>query len=672
MVLTRGGHGGHAIPDRDAFRFNAAFDRNIGWLTDWEQQTLRAKRVAVAGMGGVGGFHLLTLARLGIGAFNIADLDRFEVANFNRQIGATMDTLGRPKAEVLSEMALAINPEIRIRRFDSGVNPGNMEEFLDGVDLFVDGFDFFVLDIRRKVFARCAELGIPAVTAAPVGMGVGFLAFTKTGMGFEEYFRFEGQPELRQYVHFLLGVAPSGIHRSYLVDPSRLDFANRKAPSTVIGCELCAGVTAAAAVKLLLGRGEVKPAPYHHHYDAFLGKMVVTRLRWGNAGPLQRFKAKAAERVFAAMLKRAPQPAEPKYPASVVEEIIDWARWAPSGDNAQPWRFETAGGEALTVHIANESGRNVYEYRDGEPTLISAGILLETMRIAASRFGRSMSWRYDGHEGADHRIEVRFAPDAGIGPDPLCAYIPSRSVNRRPYRLEGLSKTDKQALEAALGGAVSIGWHESASQRWRIARLNGKATDIRLRIPEAFAIHQRIIDWTRRYSPTGIPAGAVGLDAMTLRIMKWAMRDWANTKLLNRIAGTSAAVLQMDYLPGLCCAAYFTLAINTKTESADARVTALLETGGAIQRFWLTAAKLGLAMQPCLATLAFAHYGRTAAAFTADERARRAAVRLAREAGTILGEDRDIVFMGRLGWPRAQKQLCRSTRRPFDQLMRTR
>src|ERR1700675_3347793 len=111
MAFTDEGAGG-----RDnlgpRFRFSAAFDRNIGWLTDWEQQALRNKRVAIAGMGGVGGFHLLTLARLGIGAFNIADLDRFEIPNFNRQIGATMDSLDRPKAEVLGEMALAINPQI--------------------------------------------------------------------------------------------------------------------------------------------------------------------------------------------------------------------------------------------------------------------------------------------------------------------------------------------------------------------------------------------------------------------------------------------------------------------------------------------------------------------------------------------------------------------------------
>src|SRR3954465_9260423 len=92
--------GAPQAPLAEAFSYAAAFDRNIGWLTDWEQLTLRTKRVAIAGMGGVGGFHLLTPARLGLRSFAIADFDRFEAANFNRQIGATISSLGRPKAEV--------------------------------------------------------------------------------------------------------------------------------------------------------------------------------------------------------------------------------------------------------------------------------------------------------------------------------------------------------------------------------------------------------------------------------------------------------------------------------------------------------------------------------------------------------------------------------------------
>src|SRR4051812_49746625 len=118
---TRAGHSGVARHVTH-FSYEEAFDRNIGWVTAWEQIALRGKRVAIAGMGGVGGVHLLTLARLGIGAFNLADFDKFDLANFNRQASAFMDTVGRPKLHVMAEMALGIDPELRIERFPNGID----------------------------------------------------------------------------------------------------------------------------------------------------------------------------------------------------------------------------------------------------------------------------------------------------------------------------------------------------------------------------------------------------------------------------------------------------------------------------------------------------------------------------------------------------------------------
>ena len=82
---------GHDVMNQQArFDYNLAFSRNIGWLTAAEQETLRRKRVAIAGLGGVGGVHMLTLTRLGIGGFNISAFDEFDVPNFNRQAGAMM------------------------------------------------------------------------------------------------------------------------------------------------------------------------------------------------------------------------------------------------------------------------------------------------------------------------------------------------------------------------------------------------------------------------------------------------------------------------------------------------------------------------------------------------------------------------------------------------------
>ena len=100
------------------FDYYSAFSRNIGWVTPIEQDVLRSKRVAIAGLGGVGGSHLLTLTRLGIGAFHLADLDSFELANFNRQAGAFGSTVDEPKVNVLSRMARDINPELELELFD--------------------------------------------------------------------------------------------------------------------------------------------------------------------------------------------------------------------------------------------------------------------------------------------------------------------------------------------------------------------------------------------------------------------------------------------------------------------------------------------------------------------------------------------------------------------------
>jgi tRNA A37 threonylcarbamoyladenosine dehydratase len=141
------------------FGYNEAFSRNLGWVTQAEQQTLRHKRVAIAGLGGVGGSHLLTLTRLGIGRFSIADPDRFDLVNFNRQAGASVDTLGERKVDVMSAMARAINPEADIRVFDEGVSAANLDAFLDDVDVYVDGLDFFAFDARSARSRRAVRNG---------------------------------------------------------------------------------------------------------------------------------------------------------------------------------------------------------------------------------------------------------------------------------------------------------------------------------------------------------------------------------------------------------------------------------------------------------------------------------------------------------------------------------
>ncbi len=270
------------------FDYAAAFSRNIGWLTEAEQQTLRGKRVAIAGMGGVGGFHLLTLARLGIEKFTIADLDTFEIANLNRQAGASMSTLGQPKVDVLAKMARDINPECDLVIYPQGVNADNLLDFFKDVDIYVDGLDFFAFDARERVFAYCAQHGIPAVTVAPLGISGALLNFLPSAMSFEDYFQLTGQDELEKAVRFLIGLAPALLHRHYLADKSRVDLKSGKGPSTVMACQLCAGIAASETLKILLQRGRVWAAPHGIQFDGYRNKLTHTWRPGGNRNPLNR------------------------------------------------------------------------------------------------------------------------------------------------------------------------------------------------------------------------------------------------------------------------------------------------------------------------------------------------------------------------------------------------
>ncbi|MEJ2620107.1 MAG: ThiF family adenylyltransferase [Candidatus Thiodiazotropha sp.] len=270
------------------FNYQLAFSRNIGWVTESEQQRLANARVAIAGLGGVGGSHLLTLTRLGIGQFNLADFDSFAIENFNRQSGANLNTIGKSKLDTMIDAALAINPQLKLKTFPQGVKADQAVTFLQGCDIYLDGLDFFAMPARRAVFAACQELGIAAVTAAPLGMGSALLCFIPGKMSFESYFQLDGVDEYQQYLRFLVGLAPARLHQAYLVEPQRIDLLAKRGPSTAMGCELCAGFAASQVLKLLLGRGRVPAAPWGLQFDAYENRLAKTWRPGGNRHPLQR------------------------------------------------------------------------------------------------------------------------------------------------------------------------------------------------------------------------------------------------------------------------------------------------------------------------------------------------------------------------------------------------
>ncbi|MBR6360722.1 MAG: tRNA threonylcarbamoyladenosine dehydratase [Clostridia bacterium] len=129
---------------------------------------LRNSRIAVFGIGGVGGYACEALARCGIGSFLLVDSDTVSETNINRQIIANTSTVGRPKTEVMKERMLEINPEIKIEIRDCFFLPENADTFdLGGFDYIIDAVD--TLTAKLTLIEKAKKENTPIICAMGAG-----------------------------------------------------------------------------------------------------------------------------------------------------------------------------------------------------------------------------------------------------------------------------------------------------------------------------------------------------------------------------------------------------------------------------------------------------------------------------------------------------------------------
>ena len=272
------------------FDYDLAFSRNHGITSATDQARLKNATYAIAGMGGVGGDYLITLLRTGIGNFKIADFDAFEMANFNRQYGATMSSIGLKKLDTMVKLALDINPEAQLKTYEEGINEQNVDDFLTGVDVFIDAVEFFEIKIHRLLINACMKRNIPVIFGVPMGFGVGVLVFKPEGMNFDNYFDIDYNEILGiQALKMALASAPAGFHLKYIL-PAAFDLDSRRAPSIASGCKLVTGIVISKAILALLHPKELKSVPYYTCYDARLNRLKNAYLWRGNKNPLQQLK----------------------------------------------------------------------------------------------------------------------------------------------------------------------------------------------------------------------------------------------------------------------------------------------------------------------------------------------------------------------------------------------
>jgi hypothetical protein len=145
-----------------AFDYAQFTDRNLGFVTAEEQARLRAGRVLVIGVGGMGGAAVQALARMGVGALTLADIDTFEVSNLNRQVFATLDTVGQDKARATAAALRRINPELDLQVL-GGEWSERLDELLATHAVVINGMDDIAMGVR--LYRRAAVHGATVIDA---------------------------------------------------------------------------------------------------------------------------------------------------------------------------------------------------------------------------------------------------------------------------------------------------------------------------------------------------------------------------------------------------------------------------------------------------------------------------------------------------------------------------
>src|SRR5207249_619177 len=154
-------------------------------------------------------------------------------------------------------------------------------------------------------------------------------------------------------------------------------------------------------------------------------------------------------------------------------EVLDLARWAPSGDNTQPWRFAIDGAaNSVTVFGHDTRLHCVYDL-DGRPSQISLGALLETIALAATRFGLTTQMtRRQGSTDERPVFDVVFSKETGLAEHSLVKHIVERRVQRRKMKLRRLAQQEKALLGRAVEPSHRLAWVEGSRDRAQRAWLD--------------------------------------------------------------------------------------------------------------------------------------------------------------------------------------------------------
>ena len=264
---------------------NPRFERNLGFLSTVEQETLHDSSVAIAGVGGDGGMLAIQLARMGVGNLRFADPDPFEIENINRQATCRESTLGVNKAEAVADYVQEINPELNIEVFDDGITLENAAQFVAGQDLLIDETEYTMQYLAVMLAREARKEGIPNMTALNIAFAALVTTYVADGkslekrLGFEEDTPVEEIMETEANLDRWLPYLPKYGDLEVL---KKIGTGEKSAPSIAPGVAMAAALGATQAFLNLTSRGDNKRpkpviAPRALVVDAITGKANIIK-----------------------------------------------------------------------------------------------------------------------------------------------------------------------------------------------------------------------------------------------------------------------------------------------------------------------------------------------------------------------------------------------------------
>lgn len=234
-----------------------SFSRTELLLGSKAMQRIYHARVAVFGIGGVGGHAVDALARSGVGAIDLFDDDEVCLTNLNRQLIATHSSLGRKKVEVMRERILDINPECQVAAYPMFYLPENADTVdLSAYDYVIDAID--TVSAKIELAVRCDRLGVPLVSSMGAGNKLDPTAFEvadiyKTSVDplarvMRRELKARGVRGLRVVYSKEPPLTPEGEQEGGLLDTVRIGGSRRSTPGSCAFVPSVAGLILAGEV----------------------------------------------------------------------------------------------------------------------------------------------------------------------------------------------------------------------------------------------------------------------------------------------------------------------------------------------------------------------------------------------------------------------------------------